>query len=109
MTVIVAVAFGVAGAMSHDVALPVAASAITSGLGILSVILVAYRLLDTPSDSSRKIGVFLGLIAAIGIAYGGYWGCRRRAPRSVTKRTASAATTRRHRRPRRPLPERIGE
>ncbi len=74
VTVIVAVAFGVAAAMARDVALPVAASAITSGLGILSVILIAYRLLDTPSDSSRKIGVFLGLVAAIGVAYGGYMG-----------------------------------
>jgi hypothetical protein len=74
VTVVVAVAFGVAAAMARDVALPVAASAITSGLGILSVVLIAYRLIDTPSDSSRKIGVFLGLIAAIGVAYGGYVG-----------------------------------
>lgn len=74
VTVIVAVAFGVAAAMAQNVALPVAASAITSGLGILSLVLIAYRLLDTPSDSSRKFGVFLGLIAAAGVAYGGWVG-----------------------------------
>jgi hypothetical protein len=74
VTVIVAVAFGVTAAMSQDVALPVAASAITAGLGILSLILVAYRLLDTPYDASRKFGVFLGLIATAGIAYGGWIG-----------------------------------
>ena len=74
VTVIVAVAFGVAGAMARDVALPVAASAVTAGLGILSVVLIAYRLLDTPYEASRKFGVFLGLVAAIGVAYGGWIG-----------------------------------
>jgi hypothetical protein len=74
VTVIVAVAFGVAAAMARDVTLPVAASAITAGLGILSLVLVAYRLLDTPSESSRKFGLFLGLIATAGIAYGGWVG-----------------------------------
>ena len=34
--------------MARDVALPVAASAIVAGLGILSFVLVAYRLIDTP-------------------------------------------------------------
>ena|SRR5215213_4365720 len=72
VTVIVAVAFAAASAMSQTVALPVAASAITAGLGILSTILIIYRLLDTPSDADRKYGVFLGLIAAAGIAYGGW-------------------------------------
>jgi hypothetical protein len=70
--VIVAVAFAAASAMSQTVALPVAASAITAGLGILSTILIIYRLIDTPGDADRKYGVFLGLIAAAGIAYGGW-------------------------------------
>jgi hypothetical protein len=72
VTVIVAVAFAAASAMSQTVALPVAASAITAGLGILSTILIIYRLIDTPGDADRKYGVFLGLIAAAGIAYGGW-------------------------------------
>ena len=73
MTVIVAVGLAVAASDGPDVALPVAASAITAGLGILSTVLVAYRLLDPPvRTSSRKFGVFLGLIAAAGIAYGGW-------------------------------------
>ncbi len=74
VTVVVSVAFGIAAAMARDVALPVAASAIVAGLGILSLVLVAYRLLDTPSESSRKFGLFLGLIATAGIAYGGWVG-----------------------------------
>ena len=50
---------------------PVAISAITAGLGILSVLLILFRIIDPPSSGdipdgfdisiSRKIGVFLGL------------------------------------------------
>lgn len=72
LTGAVAVAFGAAAAMSRDVALPVAASTVTAGLGILSTVLIAYRLIDPPFDASRKFGVFVGLIAAAGIAYGGW-------------------------------------
>jgi multidrug transporter EmrE-like cation transporter len=52
--------------------LPVALSAIVAGLGILSTLTILYRILDTPYDAGRKFGVFLGLIAAAGVAYGGF-------------------------------------
>jgi hypothetical protein len=60
--------------------LPVAASAIVTALGLLSVILLIIRIIATPDyhflgatvDTSVKAGVFLGLIAAAAIAYGGY-------------------------------------
>ena len=68
----VAVALAVSTAMAQTVALPVAASTITAGLGILSTLLILYRLIDPPYDLDRKFGVFLGLIAAAGIAYGGW-------------------------------------
>ena len=50
------------------------------GLGGLAVLLILYRLIDTPApsdlpdqvDVSRKIGLFLGLIGAAGVAYGGW-------------------------------------
>ena len=53
--------------------------------GGLGVLLVLWRIIDLPTpdissigsvkvDFSRKIGVFLGLIAAAGITYGGYLG-----------------------------------
>src|SRR5215212_2229255 len=44
--------------------LPVAASAIVTGLGALSVLLIVIRLIDPPYNFSRSYGVFLGLIAA---------------------------------------------
>lgn len=72
LTVIGAVGLGVLAAAQSGVQLPVAASAITAGLGILSAILVVYRIIDPVGEASRKYGLFLGLIAAAGVAVGGW-------------------------------------
>jgi hypothetical protein len=50
------------------------------GLGALAVLLVLYRIIDIPVegdipdevDLSRKIGVFVALIGAAAVAYGGW-------------------------------------
>jgi hypothetical protein len=62
--------------------------------GGLAVLLVLFRLIDLPTpdggggiDFSRKIGVFLGLIAAAGVTYGG-WRANEEAPAAST--TAAA-------------------
>ena len=55
-------------------------SAVVAGLGILSVVLIVDSIISPPDfgadvagvDGTRKIGVWLGLIAAIGVAYGGW-------------------------------------
>jgi hypothetical protein len=78
LTAAAAVTLAVLTATQRTVNLPVAASAITAGLGILAVVLILFRIIDPPGDVpngvdvTRKIGVFLGLIAAGGIAYGGW-------------------------------------
>jgi hypothetical protein len=74
VTVVVSVGLAAATAMARTVALPVAASAITAGLGILSTVLILYRLIDPIGEGGvdRKFGIFLGLIAAAAIAYGGW-------------------------------------
>ena len=83
LTAAAAIGLALISASQTDVGLPVAASAVVAGLGILSVVLVVYRIIDTPGDLgafaealdvsvSRKIGVWLGLIATIGVAYGGW-------------------------------------
>jgi len=84
LTVVAAVGMAYLSASGTSVSLPVAASAIVTGLGILSVVLVLFRIISPPDlsvggisaggavDTTRKIGVFLGLIAAAGVAYGGY-------------------------------------
>jgi hypothetical protein len=60
-------------------------SAVVTVLGAFSVLLILYRIIDPPSfgdfggvsvDATRSLGIFLGLIAAGGIAYGGYTAMR---------------------------------
>jgi hypothetical protein len=56
--------------------------AVIAGLGALSVVLILYRIVDPPdlklpvvgvqADVSLQIGIFLGLIAAAGMVFGGY-------------------------------------
>ena len=84
LTVIVAIVGAAMSANAQSVNTPVAISSITAGLGILSVLLILFRIISPPDfgigdfgdiggvEVSRKIGVFLGLIAAGGIAYGGW-------------------------------------
>jgi hypothetical protein len=82
ITVVAAVGLALISASDSDVGLPVAASAVVAGLGILSVVLIIISIINPPDfgagdisgiDETRKIGVWLGLLAAIGVAYGG-WG-----------------------------------
>ena len=80
-----ATAVGLAVARLADVDLPpdLPVGTILTGLGALAALLVLYRIIDVPGpdipavvqnniDFGRKIGLFLGLIAAGGVAYGGY-------------------------------------
>jgi len=82
VTIIVAVGGAVVAATATSVNTPVAVSAITTGLGILSFLLVLYRIIDPPGAGdipdgldigiSRGIGVWLGLILTAAIAFGGW-------------------------------------
>ena len=60
---------------------PVSANAVVAVLGGISVLLILFRIVDTPGggsfggisvDVSPGFGIFISLIAAAGIAYGGY-------------------------------------
>ena len=76
VTIVVAVGGAIATAMARDVALPVAVSALTAGLGILSFLFVLFSIINTPSegpiDLDRKLWVFIGLVLTAGVAYGGW-------------------------------------
>ena len=82
ITVAAAIGLALISASQTEVGLPVAASAVVAGLGILSVVLIIISIISPPDfgvdlsgtgiDHTRKIGVWLGLIAAIGVAYGGW-------------------------------------
>lgn len=72
-----------AGAMPAN--LPAPAGTIVLGAGAIAVLIVLVRLLVPPDFGieglavSRKIGVFLGLLAAAGVAFGGYTASNERA------------------------------
>jgi hypothetical protein len=62
-------------ATSRTVALPVAASALTAGLGIAAVVMVLGRMIFQPLDNDfvdLKFGIWLALIGAAGVAIGGW-------------------------------------
>jgi hypothetical protein len=70
LTVIAAVAGAAMKAAGTQVEMPI--SVIVAVLGGLSTLFVLYRVIDPVGDASRKIGLFLGLIASAGVAIGGY-------------------------------------
>ena len=72
---------------------PVAPEGVVLVLGALSTLLLAYRILDPVLDAGRKPGLFLGFLAAAGIATGGWLAMQE-----------SAAARRPHRRERPPPP-----
>ena len=81
ITCIAAVGLLLLSASQAEMSLPVAASAIVAGLGILSVVLIIISIISPPDfggvsgsgiDHTRKIGVWLGLIAAAVLTYGGW-------------------------------------
>jgi hypothetical protein len=60
---------------------PVPGSTVVAVLGAISVLLILFRIVDPPSfgsyggvsvDATLDVGIFLGLLSAAGIAYGGY-------------------------------------
>jgi hypothetical protein len=64
-----------------DLEPPISLNTIVALLGALAVILILYRIIDPPGgdslagvsvDITLKLGIFLGLVSAAGIAYGGY-------------------------------------
>ena len=82
ITALAAIGLALLAASEGDVGLPVAASAIVAGLGLLSVVLVIISIISPPDfgvdvsgvgiDHTRKLGVWLGLIASAAVALGGY-------------------------------------
>lgn len=80
ITAIVAIASAAMAASDSDAGLPVALSAVVTVLGALCVLLILFRIIDKPFDVpdgvsiSLKFGIFVALIAAAAVTYGGYLG-----------------------------------
>ena len=59
-----------------SVSYPVAGSSVTAGIGAVAFVWVLYRLINPPGSGEldRQVGIFLGLLATAGVAWGGYLG-----------------------------------
>ena len=72
---VAAIALAVLTATSRNIALPVAASAITAGLGIGAVVMVLLRMVFQPGPNEvvdLRFGIVLALAGAAIVAYGGW-------------------------------------
>ena len=82
LTIVVAIGAIVLVAAQRKLELPVRLSVLVAGLGALSTLLILYRIVHHPSGGASfagasfsygiKIGIWLGLIAAGALTYGGY-------------------------------------
>jgi len=87
LVVLVTIGLVVARAAGNMPALPQPPGLIIAAAGVLAVVLILFRLLVVPDggvsgvnvDISRKIGIFLGLIGAAGVAFGGWTAMNERA------------------------------
>ncbi|MDP9227817.1 MAG: hypothetical protein M3M99_02045 [Actinomycetota bacterium] len=76
LAVIVSVGVAAVVLSGVSVSLPIAGAALTTGAGLLALLLVLYRVIDPPGDGEldREVGLWLGLLASVGIVLGGYLG-----------------------------------
>ena len=81
LAIVVAIGVAVVRLTDADLEPPISMNAIVAALGGFAVLLILYRIVDPPGggdfggvtvDTTLKLGIFLGLLAAAGIAYGGY-------------------------------------
>jgi uncharacterized membrane protein YhaH (DUF805 family) len=81
IAIVAAIGVAVVRLTDADLELPVSLNAIVAVLGAVAFLLILYRIVDPPGggsfggvsvDITLKLGIFLGLAAAAGIAYGGY-------------------------------------
>lgn len=56
--------------------LPVAGSALLTALGLLALVLIVVRLVDPPGALGREYGVWLGLVAILGVVIGAWLAMR---------------------------------
>ena len=101
---LVAIAIALLRANGQMPELPAPPGMLVAGAGALAVVIVLFRLvipgdgpleeftalIDAAPDATRKIGAFLGLISAGGIAFGGYTAMNERASGAAPPASAAA-------------------
>jgi hypothetical protein len=84
ITALMAIALGLVSLSQASLNLPVALSAVVASLALLSLVLLVIRLIDPPTqfgvELDRSYGVWLGLVAIIGILYGSWVTMQEEAP-----------------------------
>jgi len=75
VTIAAAFALVLAQVARRSPAIPVTLSMIVAVLGLISVLALVYRVLINP-PAHEQAGAFLGMLSAIGLAYGGYLSLR---------------------------------
>jgi hypothetical protein len=88
LAIVVALGVALIRLTDADLEPPISMNAIVAGLGGFAVLLILYRIVFPPDfgsfggvsvDATLKFGIFLGLISAAGIAYGGFGAMREKA------------------------------
>jgi hypothetical protein len=81
LAIVVGFGNGFARAIDADLGVKISPNAVVAVCGGLAFLLILYRIVDPPGldafggvpvETSLRLGVFLGLLAAAGIGYGGY-------------------------------------
>lgn len=81
LAIVAAIGVAVIRLTDADIELPVSLNSIVAALGGFAVLLILFRIIFPPDfgsfggvevDATLKLGIFLGLLASAGIAYGGY-------------------------------------
>ena len=87
LTAAVAVGLAVVTLASATVSVPVAAGTLTAALGGISALLIVIRILVPPVPYGTAIWIFVGLIAAVGIAIGGWMSMQDESSGGAARRT----------------------
>ena len=82
LAAVAAIGFALVEYTGASVSAPVALSTIACALGAIAFVVVLFRLIFPPGSGEvdREIGVYLGLLATAGIAFGGYLGMQEEDP-----------------------------
>ena len=95
---VLAISVAIARATNRMPDMPYPAGTLLAGAGAFALLLIIFRIIDTPVDTggvegidvTRKIGVWIGLLAAAALAYGG-WRAMQEGPAPATGGGAPAA------------------
>lgn len=94
VTALVGLRAGIASVASPGGRAAIGVTAVTAGLGTIASLLVLYRVVNPIGEAGREYGLFVGLLAAIGVAVGGWLGLEGAGGERDRRRVDSVASPR---------------